>query len=114
LVAARNSFAPNAGAANCVYGMTTPMGPIQDTYDTCLSKTAQTYLGIAYYDCLLCHNGRGHLDNISLWGSGVTRAQAWQMAAFFSRVRMARNPAPNGEALYLSEEITDAASGTYD
>jgi hypothetical protein len=36
------------------------------------------------------------------------------MSAFFSRVRMARNPAPNGQPLYLSEEISDAATGTYD
>jgi hypothetical protein len=114
IVAQGNTYDPKVGNANFVYGMTTPMGPIQDTYDTFLSKTAQTYLGIAYYDCLLCHNGRGHLDSISLWGSGVTRAQAWQMSAFFSRVRMTRNPAPNGQPLYLSEEITDAATGTYD
>jgi len=114
IVAQGNTYDLNVGATNFVYGMTTPMGPIQDTYDTFLSKTAQTYLGIAYYDCLLCHNGRGHLDSISLWGSGVTRAQAWQMAAFFSRVRMARNPQVNGQPLYLSEEITDSATGTYD
>lgn len=114
IVAQGNTFDPTRGSANFVYGMTTPMGPIQDTYDTFLSRTAQTYLGLAYYDCLLCHNGRGHLDSISLWGSQVTRAQSWQMSAFFSRVRMTRNPAPNGQPLYLSEEITDAASGTYD
>jgi hypothetical protein len=114
IVAQGNTFDYNVGATNFVYGMTTPMGPIQDTYDTFLSKTAQTYLGIAYYDCLLCHNGRGHLDSISLWGSGVTRAEAWQMAAFFARVRMTRNPQPNGQPLYLSEEIGDAATGTYD
>jgi hypothetical protein len=114
IVAQGNSFDPNTGATNFVYAMTTPMGPIQDTYDTFLYKTSQTYLGIAYYDCLLCHNGRGHLDNISLWGSGVSRAQAWQMAAFFSRTRMTRNIAKLGEPLYLSEEISDAATGTYD
>jgi Protein of unknown function (DUF1553)/Protein of unknown function (DUF1549) len=114
IVGQGNTYDPKVGNTNFDYGMTTPMGPIQDTYDTFVSKTAQTYLGIAYYDCLLCHNGRGHLDSISLWGSQVTRAQAWQMSAFFSRVRMARNPAPNGQPLYLSEEITDAASGTYD
>jgi hypothetical protein len=113
IVAQGNTFDYNVGATNFVYGMTTPMGPIQDTYDTFLSKTAQTYLGIAYYDCLLCHNGRGHLDSISLWGSGVTRAEAWQMAAFFARVRMTLNPQPNGQPLYLSEEIGDAATGTY-
>jgi hypothetical protein len=114
ITAQGNTYDYHTGPANFVYGMTTPMGPIQDTYDTFVSKTAQTYLGIAYYDCLLCHNGRGHLDSISLWGSGVTRAQAWQMAAFASRMRLTRNPAVNGQPLYLSEEISDAATGTYD
>jgi hypothetical protein len=109
-----NTYNAAVGSANFVYGMTTPMGPIQDTYDTFLARSAQTYLGVAYFDCLLCHNGRGHLDNISLWGSQFTRMQAQQMAAFFSRVRMTRNPAPNGDGLYQSEDITDAASGGYD
>src|SRR5215470_6278102 len=36
------------------------------------------------------------------------------MAAFFSRVRMPRNPAPNGQPLYLSFDISDAGTGTYD
>ena len=80
----RGGFVWRTGNGFVPGGMTTPMGPIQDTYDTFVSRTAQTYLGIAYYDCLLCHNGRGHLDSISLWGSQITRAQSWQMSAFFS------------------------------
>jgi hypothetical protein len=114
ITAQGNTYDSKRGNTNYVFGMTTPMGPIQDMYDTFLSRTAQTYLGLAYYDCLLCHNGRGHMDSVSLWGSQTTRAQAWQMSAFFSRVRMTRNPAPNGQPLYLSQEITDAAAGTYD
>jgi hypothetical protein len=35
-------------------------------------------------NCLLCHNGRGHLDSLSLWGSKTTRYQAWQFASFLS------------------------------
>jgi uncharacterized protein DUF1553/uncharacterized protein DUF1549 len=104
-----NSFADNTGCVNFAYGMTTPMGPIQDTYDTYLAKTSAAFLGITSYDCLLCHNGRGHLDQISLWGSQTTRPQAQQMAAFFARVRMVRSP-----AVANSEDVTDAASGGYD
>jgi hypothetical protein len=36
-------------------------------------------------NCLLCHNGRGHLDSLSLWGYYTTRQQAWGMASFMSR-----------------------------
>ena len=41
-----------------------------------LVKSAQAFLGLDHYDCLLCHNGRGHLDALSLWGSQTTRSQA--------------------------------------
>ena len=114
MVASGNTFDGERGNANYVYGMTTPMGPIQDTYDTFLSRSAQTFLGLAYYDCLLCHNGRGHLNSISLWGSQVTRAETWQMSAFFSRVRIARNPSPVGQPLYNSADISDQTTGSYD
>jgi hypothetical protein len=36
------------------------------------------------------------------------------MSAFFSRVRMTRYPATNGQAGYLSEDISDVATGQYD
>ena len=109
-----NTFTPSAGQTNYIYGMTTPMGPAQDTYDTSLAKTASAFLGLGYYDCVLCHNGRAHLDQISLWGSQVTRTEAQMMAAFFSRARMTRSPAPAGDALFQSTEVTEAASGSYD
>lgn len=35
-------------------------------------------------DCLLCHSGPGHLDAVNLWGSKISRFQAWGMAAFFT------------------------------
>jgi hypothetical protein len=35
-------------------------------------------------ECLLCHNGRGHLDSLSLWGYYTTRQQAYGMASFMS------------------------------
>jgi hypothetical protein len=109
-----NTYDPYRGNTNYAYGMTTPMGPIQDMYDTYLSRTAQTFLGLGYYDCLLCHNGRGHLNSVSLWGQQVTRAETWQLSAFFSRTRMARNPQPQGQPLYNSADISDLTSGTYD
>jgi hypothetical protein len=42
-------------------------------------------------NCLLCHNGHGHLDTISLWGGNFTRYQAWGMSSFFSHVGL-ENP----------------------
>ena len=67
-------------------------GPIQDVWDGEAAAVAETFLGISHMNCLLCHDGRGHLDTISLWAKGFTRYQAWGMSAFFSHVAL-RNPA---------------------
>ena len=42
-------------------------GPTQDVWDGEAAAVAETFLGISHMNCLLCHNGRGHLDSISLW-----------------------------------------------
>lgn len=99
------------------------MGPAQDTYDLMLYRTASTFLGLGHYDCLLCHDGRGHLDNLSLWGRRGTRVEAQRMAAFFARLRFARlnisnNPGPPVEApqsrqFVNSYHVEDATSGEY-
>ena len=59
-------------------------GPIQDTYDMLSFLTAKDFLGISAMDCVLCHDGAGHLDSLSAWGSSAKRAEAWGLAAFFS------------------------------
>jgi hypothetical protein len=89
------------------------MGPAQDTYDAMLNRTATAFLGISQYDCLLCHNGRGHMDGISLWGARSTRLEAQRMAAFFSRMRVTRQ---GNQALdyYNSYTVINAPTGTYD
>ena len=118
LTAAGNNY--DYGPANFIMNGSAAGGPIQDTYDGMLVRAATSFLGMAHYDCLCCHNGRGHLDQISLWGSQTTRMQAEQMAAFFARTRLTRYPAPNpppGQAStdphYNSTIIEDAVSGNY-
>ncbi len=106
--ASGNNFDPATGAANFPIGASTSMGPDQDTYDTMLAKTTATFLGISSYDCLLCHNGRGHLNQVNLWGTAQTRLGAQQMAAYFSRMSfpVAASPAK-------SFNVVDAPSGSY-
>ena len=60
----------------------------QDDWDQQTANVAETFLGIAHMNCVLCHNGRGHLDNLSLWGSTFARAQAWGMSSFLSHTRV--------------------------
>ncbi len=78
------------GELNWLVGAKTSGGPAQDDQDSMAATTAETFLGISHLNCLLCHNGRGHLDALSVWGAGTSRSQAWGMAAFFSHTTLQR------------------------
>jgi hypothetical protein len=116
ITATGNNYLMENGPVNFVILASAAMGPVQDTYDMMLSRTATSYLGLAHYDCLLCHNGRGHLESLSLWAQRSTRIQAQQMAAHFSRMRLsgAPNTAQNAHPLYNSTVVSDTPRGTYD
>ncbi|MSO20536.1 MAG: DUF1553 domain-containing protein [Acidobacteria bacterium] len=96
------------GPPNWIVGGFMSMGPAQDTYDRQLVQTATTFLGMRYFDCVLCHDGAGHLDDVNLWGAQTTRRQVWGMAAFFSRARMTRQVAPATNYV-----VTEVATGNY-
>ncbi len=100
------------GQANFIVGGVVPMGPQQDTMDGRAVNTASMFLGINAVDCLLCHNGAGHLDSINLWGAQRARAEAWGMSAFFARVRQQRqslSQQPN----YAKFTISELNNGEY-
>ena len=75
-----------ASPVGYVVGGRTTGGPIQDTYDTLAFITARDFLGISVMDCVLCHDGAGHLDSLSVWGARATRLNGWRLAAFFSDI----------------------------
>ena len=76
-------------------------GPAQDIMDQTTAFVFDTFLGITHVNCLLCHNGRGHLDQLSLWGSQTTRYQAWQLASYVSHTQLARVPVdPSNTNIY--------------
>jgi hypothetical protein len=110
-----NYFIENAPVNFTVLG-SVAMGPIQDSYDMMMVKSTTAFLGLGHYDCLTCHNGRGHLEQVSSWGTKTTRADAHRMAAHFARVRLAavRGAVQYEHPLYNSTEVTDATTGTYD
>ena len=109
---AGNNYSRDSGAANYAVGAQTPMGPSQDTYDAYLYQTASRFLGLGHYDCLLCHDGRRHLDDISLWGKRSTRLDAQRMAAFFSRARLAR-VGSQADPNFNSFNVSDVTAGNY-
>ncbi len=80
------------GAANFMVGGVVTGGPVQDIWDQQTVNVSQTFLGISHLHCLLCHNGRGHLDALTLWGSTGTRFQAWGMASFLSHTDTVSHP----------------------
>jgi hypothetical protein len=114
IAATGNHYDAATGAANFPITAKTNMGPAQDTYDNGLVKATTFFLGMAQYDCLLCHNGRGHLDEINLWGSRTTRLEAWRMSAFFSRLNMPSRSVPSTSFYFNSYDVSDRATGTYD
>ena len=114
LTATGNHYDTATGAANFPITGKTNMGPSQDTYDNSLVKSATFFLGMAQYDCLLCHDGRRHLDQINLWGSQRTRVEAQKMAAHFARLNMPNRNVPSGSFYYFSYDVSDRVSGTYD
>ncbi len=113
MVAKGNNYSPENGAASWHVRSRTGGGPIQDTYDTAFSRAASQFLGVAHYDCILCHNGRGHLETLTLWGGSASRTEAQRMAAFFSRIRYQGARVERTDPLYQSFDVADATTGAY-
>ncbi|MBI1896615.1 MAG: DUF1553 domain-containing protein [Acidobacteria bacterium] len=91
-----NSYDAAEGQINWLVNGRVPNGPIQDTYDQMAANVAETFLGMGHVNCILCHNGRGHLDSLSLWGRTAARTEAWGLAAFFVRTVLSRTPVTAG------------------
>jgi hypothetical protein len=111
IITARGDSYEN-GPVNFIVGGNVPMGPAQDTYDGLAVQTATVFLGLSSMDCLLCHDGAGHLDAVNLWGSKVTRADAWGLSAFFARTRRTQQTITGTNLTKYT--IAEAASGEYD
>lgn len=102
-----------SGPVNFIVGGNVPMGPAQDTYDGLAVQASTIFLGLNSMDCLLCHDGAGHLDAVNLWGSTVTRAQAYGMSAFFARARRTFQRGPSETIFYGTYTVTETATGDY-
>ncbi len=90
LIGATGGNSYTQGELNFAVGGFMTGGPQQDTFDAQARDTATMFLGMAHMDCVLCHDGRRHLDTLSVWGAQATRRQAWGLAGFFARTQLAR------------------------
>jgi hypothetical protein len=93
-----NSFDQANGQLNYLPLSVVTGGPNQDIFDQQTANIADQFLGIAHVNCLLCHNGRGHLDSLSLWGSQTVRTQAWGLSAFLAKTRTLKVATPKDPA----------------
>ncbi|MDX2031962.1 MAG: DUF1549 domain-containing protein [Blastocatellia bacterium] len=106
MIAARGDSHVN-GEVNFIIGGNVTGGPAQDIYDGYAVHAATTFLGLSSMDCLLCHDGAGHLDAVNLWGAQVKRSDAWGMAAFFARTtRRTQNISQNFQKYIVDEATT--------
>lgn len=112
IAASGNNY--DTGPANWSVRTITPGGPVQDRYDTGYIRPATIFLGLGHYDCLACHDGRGHLDQLSLWGRSVARVETYRMAAHFARLNIAGRAVPGTDPYSGSFDISDRTAGTYD
>lgn len=107
LIAAHGSNSFEDGSLNWVVGGWVINRPEQDNWDQQAANVAETFLGVGHMNCILCHNGRGHLDALSLWGKTTSRTTAWGMASFFSKtgtVRVNRPRIGNAQTYYWQLE----------
>ena len=107
-----NSYFFDQGYMNLLVGGVMGGGPIQDVFDQQTAVISEKFLGLAHVNCLLCHNGRGHLDALSLWAYYKTRNDAYGMSSFMSHTATMRIPtadAVNGNPYYWAIQNNLAA-----
>jgi hypothetical protein len=110
IIAANGTNSYTQGELNWLVGGIVTGGPNQDIYDQQTADIANTFLGIAHLNCLLCHNGKSHLDSLSLWGAQTTRQQAWGMASFLSHTTTPRTTVATNVYYWGASENTAAAN----
>jgi hypothetical protein len=101
----------SAGQVNFWVRQIQPNGPIQDTYDNLAAESGSMFLGMPM-QCLSCHNGLGHLEQVNVYLKSHARYEFWGNAAFFSRGRATRQVDATNKNLF-SWSLTDAANGSY-
>jgi hypothetical protein len=101
----------NNGAVNFIVRGVQQGDPIQDTYDTLTDRVTTKFLGVQT-QCISCHDGARHLEDINLYLSARTRPQFWQQSAFLSRASVNQLPADAyyNQARFL---VVDRAAGGY-
>jgi len=113
LIAAKGSDTFTQGELNWVVGGRVTGGPVQDTWDQQAANVAETFLGLSNANCLMCHNGRGHLDTLNLWAAQTPRPSMWQLSAFFTQGYLTQFRPTDKSNGYWSWQADRRAPGSY-
>jgi hypothetical protein len=63
----------------------------EDTCDEIAIATSRIFLGLNL-ECVSCHDGASHLEQINLWLSQKKREEVWRQAAFYGNLNVYRPP----------------------
>ncbi len=114
VTATGNNYDRATAGSNFLLRGFAPMGPAQDTYDLTMVRAATTFLGLSHYDCLSCHNGKFHLEQVSAWAAKATRLEAQRMSAHFARTTVQGYPGNVATDFYTgSTNIVERTTGFY-
>jgi hypothetical protein len=99
------------GAVNFLIRGVQQGDPIQDTWDTVTDRITSRFLGVKS-ECISCHNGARHLEEINLYLAARTREEFWRQSAFLSRTVFNQMSVDvfNQQSHFL---LVDRSSGTY-
>lgn len=61
----------------------------EDSFDEFAIRTTRMFLGINL-ECVSCHDGKGHLEQVNSWLTERKRIELWRQAAFFGKMRLYR------------------------
>ena len=65
--------------------------PVQDTWDVLADRITSKFLGVRT-ECVSCHDGANHLEEINLYLSERRREEFWGLSAFLARTNLIQLP----------------------
>lgn len=85
--------------------------PVQDTWDVLTDRITTKFLGVKT-ECVSCHHGENHLEEINLYLAERRREDFWGLSAFLSRTNLIQLPADafDEQSKFV---IADRATGVY-
>jgi len=90
--------------------------PMQDAWDTLTDRLTTVFLGVQT-QCVSCHDGERHLEDINLYLASRKRAEFWRQSAFLSRtkwVQVAVDARLFQSRLLISDRTTGSYTGLVD